>query len=148
MIDWLWRKVANIVTRPAVFAWIVESSLATPYYHLKRDAERLYMARWWFFNGYGTEHHQRRWAFLPSIRVHHIADTDQGPEHNHPWSARSIILKGWYIESREGQVMVRSQGDTFTLNYGEYHKIIGLSPKGCWTLFIMWKKQGDWGFKE
>ena len=40
----------------------------------------------------------------------------------------------------------RAQGDTATLDHGEYHRIDQVSPGGVITLFITSKWRGDWGF--
>ena len=95
--------------------------------------------------------------------------------HDHPWNARTIILRGWYTEQRQtsnqwkrnalaGMVskpdpkwvdwimceacewMRRDQGDTAQLLHGEYHRIDQVSPGGVITLFITSKWRGDWGF--
>jgi len=94
---------------------------------------------------------------------------------DHPWNARTIILRGWYTEQRpageewkqavmDGMVsppnqkwvdwlmrdacewIQRSEGDTARLNHGEYHRIDQVSPGGVFTLFITSKWRGDWGF--
>lgn len=148
MVNWFWCKLAVFCARPEVFAWIVERSLATPYYHLKRSATQLYMARYWFFNSWSREGKRRRWPLPISIRMHYIAMPDEGPEHDHPWAARSIILKGWYLEERNGAAYLRATGSTSTLKFGEFHKITQVSPRGCWTLFIMYRRRGGWGFKS
>lgn len=149
MLNWLWCKLAKFCARERVFAWIVERSLATPYYHLRRSSERLYMARYWLFNPYrDNDKKDRRWPLPLSIRVHFIAAPDDGTEHDHPWAARSIILRGWYAETRDGVVYLRSAGTTSTLKFGEFHKITQVAPRGCWTLFFMYQKRGGWGFKS
>lgn len=148
MFNWFWRKVAEFCARERVFAWIVERSLATPYYHLKRSPTQLYMARYWLFNPYrDNDTKRRRWPLPISVRVHFIAAPDEGPEHDHPWAARSIILRGWYVEERDHVAYLRGTGTTSTLKFGEFHKITQVSPRGCWTLFIMYQKRGGWGFK-
>jgi len=148
MINWFWSTLAAFCARPRVFAWLFARAERTPYFHLKRDAATLYMARYWLFNGYtDNATHRRRWAWLPSIRIHYIAQPDAGPPHDHPWDARSIILKGWYIERRASVAYIRQQGQTSTLKFGEFHKIEAVAPSGCWTMFILWKRQGSWGFK-
>lgn len=78
----------------------------TPYRPITgRTDEDLYMDRWWLFNPYRKDaagnQVPARWRWLPSIRVHHIVRPDDDEhEHNHPWFARSIILRGGYLEER------------------------------------------------
>lgn len=148
MTNWFWRKLAIFCAHPEVFAWIAECSLSTPYSHLKRTPDSLYMARWWFFNPWRSNSNRRRWPLPISIRLHYIAEPDEGPDHDHPWAARSIILKGWYVETRKGVAYLRATGSTSTLKFGEFHKITQVSPRGCWTLFIMYRRRGGWGFKS
>ena len=52
------------------------------------------------------------------------------------------------VEEREGVAYLRGAGTTSTLKFGEFHKITQVSPRGCWTLFFMYRKRGGWGFKS
>lgn len=142
----LWAIVAQIVAIPFVADWIIARAQRTPYFHLPG-----YMERWWFFNRYDATDKGRRYRWLPSIRVHHIlrADLDRNL-HDHPWNARTILLRGGYVETRlSNDVHVRhwrGAGDTAQLRFGEFHKIDWVSPGGVWTLFLTWDYQGTWGF--
>lgn len=130
---------------------LIELAAKTPYIHLEG-----YMERSWLANPFPRsaaeaalgEHRDDR----PSLRVHHILreDLDRVP-HDHPWQARTIILRGWYRELRlmpngSEQEFLRQPGDTAPLEFGEFHRIIEVSPGGVWTLFVTWKYQGTWGF--
>ena len=71
--------------------------------------------------------------------------------HDHPWNARTIVLRGWYAEERPttrgtNSLHVRSKGFTGRLLFGEFHRIACVSDGGVWTLFFTWKKRGTWGF--
>ena len=83
--------------------------------------------------------------------------------HDHPWNARTIILRGEYVEARiagetskhslvdcqtgEAHTLIRRRsGDTARLNHGEYHRIASVSTDGVITMFITSKWRGDWGF--
>jgi hypothetical protein len=171
----IWRLVAAIASRPMVALWIVRRAQRTPYFHImSADGNNCYMGRWWLFNPYGRtadgEQGPARYKWLPSVRVHHImrADLDRHL-HDHPWNARTIILRGWYREERplrtcntrdlvwhcsstvrrngdEHAVLDRSAGYTGRLLFGQYHRISHVPDEGVWTLFITWKKRGTWGF--
>jgi len=120
------------------------------------------MRRFWLFNPYpiGTSGNGNRPKFwmrlLPSIRIHHICREDRDRHlHDHPWEARTIVLRGWYSERRlsvlpSGRTWIRYhirlEGDTAPLKMGMYHSITEVPPEGVWTLFITWKYQGTWGF--
>lgn len=144
----IWKLIARIISQPKVADWIIRRAMKTPDEHLNG-----YMNRYWFFNPYlrGTQRHKRRWEWLPlSIRIHHILRADSALDmHDHPWNARTIILKGFYIELKENQLEgnVRWPGDTSAILFNGYHHISYVRESGVWTFFIMFKYQGVWGFK-
>lgn len=155
----IWRAIAYLLSRPAVVAWLIARAARTPYRHLRTpDGTQWYMFRFWLFNPYPEkrtdEHGQpipdprsKLMQALPSIRLHHIMrdDLDRDP-HDHPWDARTIILRNWYNENREGRHFMRRPGDTATLRFGEYHRITAVPEGGVWTLFITGKYRGKWGY--
>lgn len=146
MRELLWGAIASIVSRPRVANWLIRRAQRTPYYPIaSRDGADVYMDRWWLLNPY-SEQVPARWP-LPSIRIHHIMRPDNAPhQHDHPWNARTVILRGWYHEVRQDRFYVRAQGYTGRLLFGEYHHISEVSPGGVWTLFFTWRKRGTWGF--
>lgn len=155
----LWRVVAKIVSRPAIRDALIEIAKETPYFHLEG-----YMNRYWLFNPYdfdAKDKYKRKSeqiSWLPSIRIHHILRKDDDRAmHDHPWDARTVILKGWYKErvledlSYIGPVLseetyMRREGDTRAIKFGEYHSIDEVSEGGVWTMFFTWKYMGVWGF--
>lgn len=181
-----WRLLAWLVTRERVFVWLLRRAFRTPYSHItSADGSDVYMRRFWLFNPYvgesgartsGSDAAPRRswWReMLPSVRIHHIKRADQDRHlHSHPWNARTIILKGWYVEERyadespRGAVKrevnaqnpahmrfgysttsdTRIAGYTGRLLFGQYHRITAVPRDGVWTLFITWRKRGSWGF--
>lgn len=168
----IWKLLAFIASRPAIANWLIERAQRTPYEHIQSlDGNERYMGRWWLFNPYphGSDGDHRRIAWLPSVRIHHICREDQDRHlHDHPWNARTIILRGWYNEERpfdpadplpEGSVyglqvngqlrqqFFREHGYTGRLLFGQYHRITAVSPGGVWTLFIVGRKRGTWGFQ-
>lgn len=146
-----WKVLAHIVSKPWVANAIIKQAKKTPYMHIWRDkSDELYMARWWFFNKY-TKRDNRdsaKYSWLPSIRVHCIclADTDDHL-HDHPWDARTIILKGWYMEEKEDGKRLMAPGDTGPIKAGDFHRIDMVSDGGVYTLFFTWKWMEEWGFK-
>lgn len=159
MRELLWRAIAFVVSRKPIADYLIERSKKTPYFHLEG-----YMNRWWLFNAYSpdkekdsAERYKRKWpSWFPSIRIHHILREDRGRHlHDHPWNARTIILKGWYTERRliEGKwgdkhivESNRTKGQTARILFGQYHSIDEVSPGGVYTLFFTWKYGGTWGF--
>lgn len=179
-----WPRIARFLARPRVADWLIRRSLRTPYSHLVcnrdgtnrvvdhgyqlRPCESYYMRRFWLFNPYSREDNipklritlkLGRWkkvlAFPISIRVHHIMREDRDRDmHSHPWSARSVILKGHYIEERESdssatgkQLFLRRPGATVHLSCDDYHRICEVGPEGTWTLFISGPWRQVWCFK-
>ncbi len=164
--SWFWQELAlTLACNPRLPYWIIPRAQPTPYRHLTDPDGSVYMERYWLFNPYpderaaefGTVAPKRYWSFLPSIRLHRILreDRDKHP-HDHPWeAARTIILKGAYIEQRlhtaDGPVEWYSQhyrfsGDTLLLRHDTFHRITGVFGAGTWTLFITYRKVDTWGF--
>jgi len=141
-----------LASSPRAVDWLIQRAHRTPYYPItSMDGTEIYMWRGWLFNPYGKDGDgdvtPPRWAWLPSIRVHHIRRADQDRhEHDHPWNARTFILRGWYIEQRGGAEHMRAAGYTGRLMFGEYHRIAEVCPAGVWTLFVTGRKRGGWGF--
>lgn len=151
----LWAVVALIISRQPIAARIIRRAERTPYFHLPG-----YMERFWVFNPYGKDAQGNptpaRFGWLPSIRVHHILRADGDRHlHDHPWEARTIILRGAYRERRreydtfgEGYDTTHTliPGYTARLRFGEFHSIDQVSGGGVWTLFITYGYRGTWGF--
>ncbi|WP_268801185.1 hypothetical protein [Pseudomonas huanghezhanensis] len=173
----LWAIAAKLLARPAVSEWLITHAQRTPYLHImSADGKETYMGRWWLFNPYSRETHEPSIKWFPwSFRIHHIKRPDADRDlHDHPWNARTVILRGWYREQRllDGddpalaglmdsarallessggsyqatEYIDRLPGDTAQLRHGEYHRIDEVSPEGVWTLFITSSWKGDWGF--
>lgn len=141
----IWELIAYIVSRPSVADWLIRQAQRTPYFHLEG-----YMERWWVFNPTPAKNNGdgRRFKWLPSIRIHHILRGDhERHQHNHPWDARTIILKGSYLEKRTYCLYNRYAGDTASIKANDFHTIDSVSPGGVWTLFITWRWRHTWGFQ-
>jgi hypothetical protein len=155
----IWGIVAWFLSRTWIANYLIKRAQRTPYFHLEG-----YMERFWLFNGYGKSDPEGgrfappRWPWLPSIRVHHILRPDAGTAmHDHPWDARTIILKGAYREhwmrldlfgepDWDGNC-VWQRGETKRLRFEtDFHRIEKVSKGGVWTLFFTWNYKGTWGF--
>lgn len=146
----MFKKLAPYLALPHVVDWLICRTFSRPYSHLKSaDGSRVYMWRYWLFNPYKPGTSGRGALFPVSIRLHHICHPDTGRHlHDHPWNARTFILKGWYVEERcSGDFITRDAGTTATLRHGEFHRITEVSPGGCVTLFVTYGYKGPWGFK-
>lgn len=161
--------IARVLARPAVTDWLIRRAMRTPYTRItSADGSQVYMHRYWLFNPYPADSSGNRpwWQFPISIRLHQIMREDDDRDlHDHPWNARTFILRGWYEEKRpthefdhlielpEGAKLVevlellkREAGDTAALRFGEYHRITEVSDGGVWTLFVTGRYRGTWGF--
>lgn len=162
MKNFLWSVLARQLARPAVASWLIERSKRTPYFHIQGDDGSPYMDRFWLFNPYDRETGKPRWApLIPwSIRIHHIRREDRDEHmHDHPWNARTIILRGAYVEETPiqygtgklsqwaKQAIMREAGDTALIGFRSFHRISKVSKGGVYTLFISGKYQGTWGFR-
>ncbi len=146
-----WKLIARLASTPCVANWLIRRAMKTPYTHIMHP-KGVYMERYWLFNPYpGPEEHRKN-RFPISIRIHKICLPDDARDlHDHPWNARTIILKGGYSERRlvdgERVLFTRKPGDTATIKFGEYHTIESLCRRRpVWTLFITGKYRGTWGF--
>lgn len=171
MSEFIWRPLARFIAKPRIADAIIRFAKRTVYSHLPTNEDPSYMERYWVFNPYDRTTQKTRlgWLCPISIRVHHIKREDlDRAHHDHPWNARTIILKGWYIEKRmatngAGQwsppdqlgrrewipattLHIRRPGQTAALGFGEYHTICEVSDGGVYTLFITGKWRGVWGF--
>lgn len=151
MSELLWRIVAAIVCTRPVTAALVWLAYRRPYWHIRSDnGLDVYMRRYWLFNPYkdslnrDVPDYRPRW---PSIRLHYILRGDADRHlHDHPWCARTIILRGGYVEERyQRDFYDREAGYTGPLQVGELHRIAHVEP-GTLTLFITWGKSDAWGF--
>ncbi len=151
-----WKTLAFILSRWAIAGRLIRRAQRTPYSPIYgRNSDSIYMDRWWLLNPYGKTPDGRtapaRWRWLPSIRVHQICMPDDDlHEHDHPWDARTIILRGWYVEERRSHRLptrVMQAGATGTIRAGDYHRIARVSDGGVFTLFFTWDYIEEWGFK-
>lgn len=152
----IWKLFALVLaSSPGLVNWLIKRAQQTPYTHIpSRDGKGTYMYRWWLFNPYAKDEQGNdtpaRWSWLPSIRIHHIRLPDVDRDlHDHPWNARTIILRGWYTEELDGLIHSQFRGPGYTgrLLFGQYHRIEAINTDGVYTLFFTWKLQGVWGFK-
>lgn len=162
-----WKLLAKFLSQPWVVDWLIKQALRRPYTHIfSQDGKTVYMYRFWLFNPYMLSSMKEAlrlagkpipWSFPISIRLHRIMRKDLDRHlHDHPWNARTIILRGYYSEDRllnpkdlnslERVFYFRTAGQTATLNFNEYHKITDVSPDGVWTMFITYKWRGTWGY--
>lgn len=149
----LYSTIANfLATHPRITDWLLARAQRTPYMHiLAPDGNEAYMYRWWLFNPYDQATRKAKHPRVPfSVRFHHIMQPDSDRHlHDHPWDAQTMVIRGWYLEEREGskKLIMRDAGDTARLSFGEFHRIHYVAAAGALTLFITFRYGGTWGFK-
>lgn len=122
MKEFLWKQLARFLAKPRIAEALIRYAKRTPYMHLPSNEDPSYMERYWVFNPYDRTTNKPRWGLLcpVSIRVHHIKREDLDRAlHDHPWDARTIILRGWYEEKRllvgeDRQRMIDQQCDAIS----------------------------------
>jgi len=87
-----------------------------------------------------------------NIFIHHILKDDDEDLHDHPWGFFSLILNGSYRETilnekQYTETYWRGPGTFQRVTANHIHRISTVPPDGgCWTLFIPFKQQKQWGF--
>lgn len=99
----------------------------------------------------------RRWFITPrgegpAAYFHQfLRDDDDRALHDHPWLSLGVILDGGYIEHTPTGAVARCVGDVVLRRPEDRHRVelfrdaSGL-PVPAWTLFLVGKRQRDWGF--
>lgn len=157
-----WWLLGQIISTPFVARYLIKRASRTPYVPiLSPDGTETYMDRLWLFNPYWTHAEKEAfalagepvpWKFPISIRLHCIRTPDGDRHvHDHPWDARTILLRGAYLEERDKKMRLFEPGQTGRLAFGkDFHRIREVFPEpgdnGVWTFFITYKFQGTWGF--
>lgn len=87
-----------------------------------------------------------------NIFIHHILKDDDEDLHDHPWGFFSLVLNGGYRETilndrRFTETNWRGPGTFQRVTANHIHRISTV-PRGggCWTLFIPFKQEKQWGF--
>jgi len=89
-----------------------------------------------------------RETFPFNIFLHRFIKSDPDDLHNHPWSYRTLILKGGYWEYTSDGKFWRGPFSYRSAQANSFHRV-ELDKKNpyCWTLFIPGRKVQDWGFE-
>lgn len=106
-----------------------------------RESNEPYLERYYFMN------------YRPFARIvlHKFVRSDVDGLHDHPWPFETYILSGGYWEHNKSGKHWRPPGyhGRATANY--FHRV-ELDPEKAgedtWTLFMMGKKEKDWGFLD
>lgn len=155
MIEMCWRFLASFLSKPFIAKAIIEYAKKQEQHKTIVMSSKEYMRRYWIFNkcinGLGIH----KWIPF-SIRIHNIRLPDEQRHlHNHPFPARTIILRGGYKEEYErGRYRMVGPGSTrFMNNHSYFHQISAIwsdsnyPEEGVWTLFIHGKRSSlGWGF--
>jgi hypothetical protein len=160
--------IANIIGRvlrkPAIRERLLAIAKRTPDAHIMSpDGSQVYMYRYWLFNQIDPRTYKRKYRMIPfSIRIHHIVMPDPDRHlHDHPFKARTWIMRGGYDEVRSVTIvnaldpwwterqMVEQHylpGDSAALGHDQFHKITRLHGGEALTFFVFGRYLGPWGF--
>jgi len=121
-----------------VFEWLLDT---IPHVTICREGGIPYLTRWYLL---GQDRENRKWPV--NLYLHCFHSSDESIPHNHPWRfAISLILKGRYLEFRNGVCRVFRAGNINFIRRDDYHYVkLG---KPVWTLFLAGPRVGRWGFK-
>jgi len=87
-------------------------------------------------------------TFPFNIFLHRFLKSDPDDFHNHPWSFRTLILKGGYWEYTKDGKFWRGPFNYRYAPCDTFHRIeLDKDHPCCWTLFIPGRKIQDWGFQ-
>lgn len=130
---------------PALTEQLIQIARQTPDDHLPG-----YMMRYWLIT---PEQAQADGLPFHGLRFHNILREDRDRHlHNHPWSFRSLILRGGYTEQlllpdNTIHTIERTAGDCYRRSGTEYHRISAISKEPVWTLCVLDAFHGNrWGF--
>jgi len=92
-----------------------------------------------------------RWCVVPRSRqknqyLHKILSADDPVFHDHPWSFRSVILSGGYIEMTPQGRYQRNAGDVYDKRETDLHYIESVMPD-TWSMVFTGPTVREWGFE-
>lgn len=121
-----------------VFEWLLDN---IPHTTMCREGAIPYLTRWYLL---GKRKLGSRRPF--NLYLHCFHSSDESTPHNHPfsWSA-SLILKGTYLEFRDGVCRWLRPGNINIIKRDDYHYVKLAHP--VWTLFLAGPRVGGWGFQ-
>lgn len=122
MVEWLWRRVARILARPAVTDWLWRRVAGTPYLRGPSHSRS-----WWLFNPRSEIDGKpaKRW-FPLSVKLTVMPSGDTGPGlRMNAENVRSFVLIGAYEELYADMLLIRlrSRGDTALLRKDRPYRI-------------------------
>ena len=109
-----------------------------------RHSEEIYLMRFWLnepkANAKGS------FSSRNSLLLHHFLRPDDDQHlHNHPWTGRSTILSGGYVEETVEGLQTVKPMDSNVITADRYHRIKTIEDN-TWSLVHTGDKEGEWGF--
>lgn len=94
---------------------------------------------------------KNRLDFIPfNIFIHNFKSSDPDDLHDHPWGFFTFILSGGYWEhfEKDGKLVKewRYPGYYQMVDSKYKHRVELEKDISCWTLFIPFKREREWGF--
>lgn len=110
-----------------------------------------------------TKYHLQDGSFPFDPVIHHFTQPDSSDwndAHDHPWDFTSHVLWGWYVErvydvfddgSYTFENVLRDVGSAAHVDAEHIHRIIEVSPGGCYTIVVAGPQRREthfWRFDE
>lgn len=111
---------------------------------LGRHNEDIYLARFWL--NPPQPNTKGSFSSRNSLLLHHFLKPDDDSHlHNHPWTGRSTILSGGYVEETLAGLQTVKPMDSNVITSDRYHRINYIEDN-TWSLVHTGDKEGEWGF--
>lgn len=111
---------------------------------LGRQSDDIYLVRFWLNEP--RENTKGSFSSRNSLLLHHFLKPDDDSHlHNHPWTGRSTILSGGYVEETLEGIQEVKPMDSNVITADRYHRIKSIEDN-TWSLVHTGDKEGEWGF--
>ena len=111
---------------------------------LGRHTDDIYLMRFWLSEPQNNT--KGSFSSRNSLLLHHFLKPDDDSHlHNHPWTGRSTVLSGGYVEETEDGISQVKPMDCNFITAKKYHRIRSIEHN-TWSLVHTGEKEGEWGF--
>jgi hypothetical protein len=136
---WFWTWLARRVSRPRVFARLVQYAEPNKLAVLRASSDRLRVARYLLWQC-------PRWLPFPSFEVHYYGSGDQPSPQMYTRGALAILMRGVYVEvkspgAKELRLVQPGSVVGYPAHKGELWRITTVGPRGAWVLLALPRKK-------
>jgi hypothetical protein len=109
-----------------------------------RQNDEIYLMRFWINEPVANT--KGSLSSRNSLLLHHFLKPDDDTHlHNHPWTGRSTILSGGYVEETLAGIQEVKPMDSNVITADRYHRVKSIEDN-TWSLVHTGDKEGEWGF--